>query len=286
MTESALLSLPLALAMCLSACGDSSADAGDGETAGSETATDTSTGDGDGDPSTGDGDGDPAGDGDADTSCPVGSEGCPCTGGGACDPGLMCDGGECVPASGDGDGDTGDGDGDGDGDTGDGDGDGDTGGSACNGDEFIAIEAIDADEIVGWNETMSQLGEGLILAYDNQSPNAYVQFNLDIPCDDDWHIWVRGINNQGADSYFALVDGEPMPVPIFELDCTNGPQAPEYQWGELNWRDQMAPNCEYVEDPWVQTWEAGAHVFTLGYHPQEAYALSRIWLTNTDQTPP
>jgi hypothetical protein len=52
-------------------------------------------------------------------ACQIGLEGCPCTQGGACDPGLMCEAGACVPASaGDGDGDSGDGDGD----TGDGDG--------------------------------------------------------------------------------------------------------------------------------------------------------------------
>lgn len=28
--------------------------------------------------------------------CPIGSAGCPCTGGGACDPGLLCDAGICV----------------------------------------------------------------------------------------------------------------------------------------------------------------------------------------------
>lgn len=31
--------------------------------------------------------------------CPVGREGCPCTGGGACDPGLTCDAGTCVDGS-------------------------------------------------------------------------------------------------------------------------------------------------------------------------------------------
>jgi hypothetical protein len=46
-------------------------------------------------------------------ACQIGLEGCPCTQGGACDPGLMCEAGACVPASsGDGDGDSGDGDGD------------------------------------------------------------------------------------------------------------------------------------------------------------------------------
>jgi hypothetical protein len=173
-TETALLSLPLSIVLGLAACGDDNPVSED-ETAGSETATETAgdgdgdedadadadAGDGDGDTTPGDGDGD-AGDGDGDDSgCPIGSEGCPCTGGGACDPGLMCEGGICVPASGDGDGDGdgGDGDGDGDGGDGDGDGDGDTGGNACVGDEEIAIEAVDASLINGWDPVMSQLGE-------------------------------------------------------------------------------------------------------------------------------
>jgi hypothetical protein len=32
-----------------------------------------------------------------DDGCPIGAEGCPCTGGGGCDAGLECDGGVCVP---------------------------------------------------------------------------------------------------------------------------------------------------------------------------------------------
>jgi cysteine-rich repeat protein len=59
---------------------------------GSETATDTGTGTEDEVGSSGmttD-----------DDSCPVGAEGCPCTGGGACDQGLMCMDGTCVPEDG------------------------------------------------------------------------------------------------------------------------------------------------------------------------------------------
>lgn len=33
--------------------------------------------------------------------CPQGAEGCPCTAGGGCDPGSMCDAGLCVPEAGD-----------------------------------------------------------------------------------------------------------------------------------------------------------------------------------------
>ena len=91
---------------------------GDGDPAGDGDGDATTTGDGDGDPTTtsgdgdgdptttGDGDGDPTGDGDGDgdptttgdgdgDNCPVGSDGCACTGGGGCDPGLECTEGLC-----------------------------------------------------------------------------------------------------------------------------------------------------------------------------------------------
>ncbi|PRQ10155.1 RCC1 domain-containing protein [Enhygromyxa salina] len=71
-----------------------------GESTGSETADPDDTGDGDGDP--GDGDGDPGdgdgdpGDGDGDPSCT--ELGCMCDGTPeSCEPGLICEGGECVP---------------------------------------------------------------------------------------------------------------------------------------------------------------------------------------------
>src|SRR5690606_32681727 len=63
----------------------------------------------------GDGDGDPGGDGDSDSAdegeCWIGGPNCPCTPGGGCDPGLVCELGTCVP-EGEGEGDdspTGDG---------------------------------------------------------------------------------------------------------------------------------------------------------------------------------
>lgn len=46
------------------------------------------------------------GGGGGDGDCPVGSERCPCTGGGACDPGLECLSDVCVDAGGDSDADT------------------------------------------------------------------------------------------------------------------------------------------------------------------------------------
>jgi hypothetical protein len=59
--------------------------------------------------------------------CPVGTQDCPCTDVGGCDPGLHCDANVCHGYDTETGGETGDGDGDGDGDPeGDGDGDGDT----------------------------------------------------------------------------------------------------------------------------------------------------------------
>ncbi|MFO7563263.1 MAG: hypothetical protein R6X02_11520 [Enhygromyxa sp.] len=75
------------------------------------------------------------GEGEGDSGCQIGAEGCPCTVGGGCDPGLTCDLGICVPgSSGDGDGDPTTGDGDGDPTTGDGDGDPTTGDGDGDGD--------------------------------------------------------------------------------------------------------------------------------------------------------
>ena len=77
---------------------------------------------------------------------------------------------------------------------------------------------------------------------------------------------------------------EPNPPPIFELDCTQGPQQSTYVWKELNYRDPADAACTYQFDPWTQDWAAGLHQFTLMY--RESAAVSRIWVTNTDGTPP
>ena len=292
-----LLALPLSLALSMTACGDDT-NTGGGEEE-SESGSETDGGDGDGDESDSDEGGTdsatttPGTTDETDTDeCSIGAEGCPCTNGGSCDAGLMCEDGICVPAdpaTGDGDGDdptTGDGDGDttgdGDGDPTTGDGDGDTtGGGACQGEEFIQIEAVDAD-YEGWEPVMSMLGEGEILAWIGDDPEAFVSFDIDVPCDDDWTVWVRAINAGQDDSFFATVDGGPDPAAIFEIACDQGPQNATYEWNDLNWRE--GGPCEYLEDPWIQTWDAGQHNLTLSY--RESYAITRIWVTNTDQMPP
>ena len=288
-----IFSLPLSALLGLSACGDDGGAGGD-ETAGSETdgtetgdptttTTTTTTGDGDGDPTTGDGDGD---------GCVVGSEGCPCTAGGGCDPGLVCDVGVCTPdgTTGDGDGDPTTGDGDGDPTTGDGDGDPTTGdgdgdpNQACVGDEFIEIDVTQFADADGWDVTQSMILMGQeILAWDQMNDAAFVTWDIDVPCDDTWHVWVRAINQGQNDSFFATVDGAPDPAAIFEIGCDQGPQQAAYQWRELNYREQGAPGCEYLFDPWTQDWATGTHQLTLTY--RESYAIADVWVTNTDMMP-
>jgi hypothetical protein len=215
---------------------------------------------------------------DADAGCPVGSENCPCTGGGGCDPGLECDDGICTPPAPDTTGP----------DTSSTDAgttaDPSEGGGACNMDVSFEIMAIDATAADGWDPFMSMLGEGMVMAWDNQTQDATISWDLDIPCDDTWHVWVRGVDQGQNDSYFAMVDGAPNPPPIFELECTQAPQQSQYLWKELNYRDLADPACTYTFDPWTQDWAAGIHQFTLMY--RESAAVSRIFVTNTDAPPP
>jgi hypothetical protein len=217
-------------------------------------------------------------DADADAGCPVGSENCPCTQGGGCDPGLECIDGLCTPPAPDTTGPDTTGP-----DTSTTDPTTD-GGGACNMDVSFEIMAVDATAADGWDPFMSMLGEGMVMAWDNQTQDATISWDLDIPCDDTWHVWVRGVDQGQADSYFVMIDGEPNPPPIFELECTQGPQQATYVWNELNYRDPMDGACEYLFDPWTQDWAAGVHQLTLMY--RESAAVSRIWVTNTAGTPP
>lgn len=101
------VTVPTSLLLVLSGCvGDapSSADGGsESETSATSSSSTLDESGGDGDPDGGDGDGtttgggDGDGDGDGDGACPTGMEGCECTDGGGCDPGLVCTSGSCGP---------------------------------------------------------------------------------------------------------------------------------------------------------------------------------------------
>jgi hypothetical protein len=57
-----------------------------------------------------------------------------------------------------------------------------------------------------------------------------------------------------------------------------------YEWKELNWRDQNAGGCQYLEDPWVHDWGVGVYPLEIGY--RESWAIAKIWVTNTGNAPP
>lgn len=154
-------------------------------------------------------------------------------------------------------------------------------GDAC--DEIVELEYLAEDAVLdgGWVLVESMSKPGMMVASNQgQDPTGTVTWDIEIPCDDQWHIWIRGYNAGPNDSFFARQDGGPDPAPIFEVECTQD-NAFGYLWTELNWRDpEMGMACEYVENPWLADWATGAHTFQLEY--RESPAVARIIVTNDD----
>lgn len=126
-----------------------------------------------------------------------------------------------------------------------------------------------------WQLGMSMVGEGEISVNQFGGEGTFT-YSPDIPCNDTWYIWARAFDNGSQDSYFATLDGEPMPEAIFEGDCMPGGMG--YRWSVLNWRDQAAMACDYVENPWAPDWTAGVHDIVFSF--REAQAMGRILITN------
>lgn len=128
-----------------------------------------------------------------------------------------------------------------------------------------------------WELGMSMIGEGEIIVLNQMvGTDGTILFEPDIPCNDTWYVWVRYWEQGQDDSYFATIDGMPMPEAIFEGDCTGGGQG--YSWAALNWRDQADGPCTYLEDPWAPNWDAGTHQVEFSY--RESLAMGRILITN------
>jgi len=151
-------------------------------------------------------------------------------------------------------------------------------GNEC--EDIVEIEMLPSEAIHSgaWELGMSGIGEGEISVIPNPmfGTDGTILYEPDLPCDDTWYIWVRGLNFGTDDSYFATLDGMPMPSAIFEADCEFGGGG--YTWAALNWRDPADPSCTYVEDPWTPTWTAGIHAIEFGY--REINAMGRIVITN------
>ncbi|MCR9160507.1 MAG: hypothetical protein ACE37F_27815 [Nannocystaceae bacterium] len=149
-----------------------------------------------------------------------------------------------------------------------------TAGMACDETVLIELGAVDADLSGDWSITTSQAGEGEIAVVDGNA-DGEVRWDVDIPCDDTWIIWVRLFDQGSADSFFATLDGEPSPPAIFE----GGIQGPGqgWNWRDLNWRDPDDA-ATFIEDPWAPQWAEGQHSIALSY--RESVAVARIEITN------
>lgn len=148
-------------------------------------------------------------------------------------------------------------------------------GGACQ--DIVTIELFPADAT---HSGSWQLSPSMVLPYEisliNGGEDGSILYEPEIPCDDTWTIWVLYWEQGSDDSYFATLDGEPVPEAIFEGDCGQFGQG--YSWRALNWRDQAAGPCEYVADPWTPDWTAGVHQIEFSY--RESPAMGQIIITN------
>lgn len=161
-----------------------------------------------------------------------------------------------------------------------------TGGVSATGDE-TATTGVDAcppqviplpieDASLNEWEIMDSQGEGAVAVSESEPRDGdYVRWSVDIPCEDDWYIWVRYYYSGPFDSYFARLDGEPQPRAIFEAGCDDM-DGTGFGWGLLNWRDQDAPVCVYVANPWIGEWGAGEHQLELSERESDVVARALV----------
>lgn len=148
---------------------------------------------------------------------------------------------------------------------------------AC--EELLQIEMFPADATHsgGWALSPSMVLPYEISLFDEMfGEDGSILYEPDIPCDSTWYVWVLYWEQGQDDSYFATLDGEPMPEAIFEGDCGGFGQG--YSWRLLNWRDQGAMACDYVADPWAPDWTAGVHQIEFSF--RESPAMGQILITN------
>lgn len=155
-------------------------------------------------------------------------------------------------------------------------GTGGTGGTgmACEETVLLQLGADDASLSGDWEISTSQTGEGQIAVVDGGG-NGEVLWDIDVPCDDTWTIWVRLFDQGAQDSFFATLDGEPSPPAIFEGGILGPGQG--WNWRALNWRDPDDLSM-FIEDPWAPEWTVGTHALALSF--RESIAVARIEITN------
>jgi hypothetical protein len=144
--------------------------------------------------------------------------------------------------------------------------------------ELLAL-AEDAVLTGDWTLEMSQIGEGMYANPNGSEPGGEgtLTFAVDVPCADDWYVWARFYDWGGQDSWYIRVDGEQgSKEAIFEGDCTQ--TGSNWDWAVMNYRETTAGSCDYLYDPWVQTWDPGQH--TVEFEIREHSSLARIIVVN------
>ena len=75
---------------------------------------------------------------------------------------------------------------------------------ACAEEVHLNYQAADAT-VEGWEIVESMLEEGQeVLAVsnlNNPDPDSVVQWRPSVPCDDTWHVWIRGLDQNTSDSF-------------------------------------------------------------------------------------
>jgi hypothetical protein len=129
-----------------------------------------------------------------------------------------------------------------------------------------------------WDHGTSGLvpSEGNVVWPDQQPADGSAVFDLDFPCQDDWHIWVKGMDRDQNDSFFVQVDGSPGSPAIFDLDCSPGDwDNPQYIWAHLN--ERIGNGCG-LDNPWVVN--GGPTEGRVEFFEREAGAISAIAFSN------
>lgn len=155
----------------------------------------------------------------------------------------------------------------------------DTSAEVCDEPVVLELGVADAELTGNWVPSVSEVGEGDIAVLMG-GPNGAVTWDVDVPCEDTWYIWVRYWEQGNDDSYFVTLDGAPDDPAIFEGDCSGAGQG--YDWRLLNERGDSP--CVYLQDPWAPQWDAGAHEVSFSF--RESIALGRIVVTNDPEYAP
>ena len=140
---------------------------------------------------------------------------------------------------------------------------------------------LDADEATltgDWELTNSQVApeEGAVVYPNQENADGYAQFEINVECAGEWHVWVRGLDDGTDDSFLVNVSGVGGNAATFDLDCGLFDNEPRYVWEHLNRRANF--NTCGQDNPWVLTRDVGS--LAVRFSEREMGAISEVQFTN------